>query len=129
MRALTALKTGMEPGGIVKWWPKLRSMVLAWLMKKVESWENERERAIVDAHIGRTLMKHLNSSTWVTVQSLHRLFVLDSGSVTTAALSKNLQKQNGNKCTNYFLLGITILAHFYYLLTIHYCHIKTKIMF
>ena len=118
MRALTALKTGMEPCGIGKWWPKLRSMVLAWLMQKVESWENERERAIVDAHIGRTLMKHLYSSTWVTVQSLHRLFVLDSRSVTTAALSKNLQKQNSsNRCINYSLLGITHVS--YFVLSVH----------
>ena len=123
MRALTALKTGMKPCGIGKWWPKLRSMVLAWLMKKVENWENERERAILDAHIGRTLMKHLNSSTWVTVQSLHRLFVLGSGSVTTAALSKNLQKQNSNKCINYSLLEITILA--YSLLHTHGRYIAT----
>ena len=87
------LKTGMEPAGILKLGPKLRSMILAWLMKKVESWENERERAIVDAQIGRTLMKDLNSSTWVTVQSLQRLFVLASEFVTTAALSKNLHKK------------------------------------
>jgi hypothetical protein len=67
-------------------------MILAWLVKKVESWENERERAIVDAQIGRTLMKDLNSSTWVTVQSLQQ-FVLASEFVTTAALSKNLHKK------------------------------------
>lgn len=69
-------------------------MMLAWLMKKVESWAYEMERAMVDAHTGRTLMKDLNSSTWVTVNSLQRLRPLASGSVTTAALSKNLHKQN-----------------------------------
>lgn len=45
---------------------------------------------MVDAHIGRTRIKDLNSSTCVTVHSLHLLFVLLSVSVTTAALSKNL---------------------------------------
>lgn len=51
---------------------------------------------MVDAHMGRTLMKHLNSSTWVTVHSIQRLFGLPSGSVTTAALSKNLHKRTQN---------------------------------
>lgn len=58
--------------------PKLWSMIRAWLKKKVESWENEMERAMVDAQTGRTLTKNLNSSTWVTVQSLHRFFALAS---------------------------------------------------
>jgi hypothetical protein len=91
MRALTALKTGTEPAGMTKLEPRVRSVKLAWLMKKVESWANEIERAMVDAHTGRTLMKDLNSSTWVTVHSLQRLLPLASGSVMTAALSKNLQ--------------------------------------
>ncbi|KAL0360974.1 UNVERIFIED_CONTAM: hypothetical protein Sradi_3781900 [Sesamum radiatum] len=45
---------------------------------------------MVDAQTGRILTKDLNSSTCVTVQSLQRFFVLNSGSVMTAALSKNL---------------------------------------
>lgn len=90
-----ALKTGMEPAGMSKLGPRLRSMTRAWLTKKVESWEYEMERAIVDAQTGRTLMKDLNSSTWVTVQSLQRFFALASGSVTSAALSKNLRKDSG----------------------------------
>lgn len=49
------------------------------------------ERAIVDAQIGRILIKDLNSSTCVTVHNLHLFLVMISGSVTTAALSKNLQ--------------------------------------
>lgn len=32
-------------------------------MKKVESWANEMERAMVEAQTGRTLRKDLNSST------------------------------------------------------------------
>lgn len=44
--------------------PRLRSMTRAWLTKKVESWEYEMERAIVDAQTGRILMKDLSSSTW-----------------------------------------------------------------
>lgn len=98
MRALAALKTGTEPAGMTKLEPSRRSVMVAWLMKKVESWANEMERAMVDAHTGRTLMKDLNSSTWVTVHSLHRLRPLPSGSVTTAALSKSLHKQNS--CNN-----------------------------
>ena len=47
---------------------------------------------MVDAHTGRTLMKDLNSSTCVTVHVFHWLLV-SSGSVITAALSKNLQKR------------------------------------
>lgn len=46
---------------------------------------------MVEAHTGRTLMKHLNSSTWVTVHTLHLFFVFDASvSPITAALSKNL---------------------------------------
>ncbi|XWS14518.1 hypothetical protein CRYUN_Cryun35bG0016700 [Craigia yunnanensis] len=85
-----ALKTGTEPAGIVKLGQSFRSMMVAWLIKKVESWANEMERAIVDAHTGRILMKDLNSCTWVTVQSVQRFLVLASGSITTAALSKNI---------------------------------------
>lgn len=58
-----ALKTGTEPAGIVKLGPSFRSMMVAWLIKKVESWANEMERAIVDAHTGSILTKDLNSST------------------------------------------------------------------
>lgn len=87
-----ALKMGTEPAGMVNLGPSFRSMMVAWLMKKVDSWANEMERAIVDAHTGRILMKDLNSSTWVTVQSFQRFLVLTSGSITTAALSKNLWK-------------------------------------
>lgn len=91
MRALIAAKTATEPAGITKWGPSLRSMAVAWLMKKVESWAKEMDRAMVDAHTGRTLMKHLNSSTCVTVHSLHWFLVFNaSGSVITAALSKKL---------------------------------------
>jgi len=50
------------------------------------------ESAIVDAHTGRILIKDLNSSTCVTVQSLQRFLVSASGSVTTAALSKKLRQ-------------------------------------
>ena len=86
-----ALKTGMEPGGMRKEWPRLRSMRMAWEMKKVESWAKEMERAMVEAHTGSTRRKDLNSSTWVTVHSLQRLVVWwSSGSAITAALSKNL---------------------------------------
>ena len=74
--------------------PSFLSMMWAWLMKKVESWANEMERAMVEAHTGRILTKDLNSSTWVTVQSLQRLFVLASASVITAALSKNLKNES-----------------------------------
>ena len=84
------LKMGIEPAGIVKLEPSFRSMMFAWLMKKVESWAKEMESAIVDAHTGRILAKDLNSSTCVTVQSLQRFLVSASGSVTTAALSKKL---------------------------------------
>ena len=52
-----ALKTGVDPGGISKWDPSFRSMVLAWPMKKVESCEKEMARAIVDAQMGRTRTK------------------------------------------------------------------------
>ena len=87
-----ALKTGTEPAGILKLPPpRRRSMIVAWLMKKVESCAKEMESAIVDAHIGRTLMKHLNSSTCVTVQRFQRFFGSASGSLTTAALSRNLR--------------------------------------
>lgn len=86
-----AAKTGTDPAGIWKFGPRLRSMVWAWLTKKVEIWAREMARAMVEAQTGRIRMKHLNSSTWVTVQSLHLFFVLDSSaSVITAALSKNL---------------------------------------
>ena len=44
----------------------------------------------MDAHTGRILIKDLNSSTCVTVQSLQRFAVSASESVTTAALSKKL---------------------------------------
>lgn len=85
-----ALKTETEPAGISKLGPSFLSNMRAWLTKKVESWAKEMESAIVDAHTGRTLMKHFNSSTCVTVQSLQRFLLLASRSVTTAALSKNL---------------------------------------
>ncbi len=92
MTALMALKTLTEPTGIVKLEESFRSMMEAWLMKKVASWAKEMDRVIVDAHMGRTLIRDLNSSTCVTVQSFHRFFVLASGSVATAALSKNLHQ-------------------------------------
>ena len=86
-----ALKTGTEPGGMRKEGPSLRSMRMAWEMKKVESWAKEMERAMVEAHTGSTRRKDLNSSTWVTVHSLQRLVVWwSSRSAITAALSKNL---------------------------------------
>lgn len=87
-----ALKTVTEPAGIVKLGVSFLSMMLAWLVKKVASWVKEMDRAIVDAHIGRILIRDLNSSTCVTVHSFHRFPVLASGSVTTAALSKNLRQ-------------------------------------
>ena len=93
MRALTAAKTGTEPAGMRKCGPSFRSIMVAWLMKNVESWANEMERAMVEAHTGKILMNDLNSSTCVTVHRFQRLFGLaSSGFVTTAALSKNLQK-------------------------------------
>lgn len=92
MMALMAEKTGTEPEGMTKLEPSLRSMTAAWLRKNVESCAKEMERAIVEAQMGNTLMKHLNSSTCVTVHSLHLFVVLNaSGSAITAALSKNLQ--------------------------------------
>lgn len=47
---------------------------------------------MVVAQMGRTLMKDLSSSTWVTVHSLQRLFAFAASVlfVITAALSKNL---------------------------------------
>lgn len=66
-------------------------MMLAWVRKNVESWANEIESAIVEAQIGSILMKDLNSSTCVIVHNFHLLLVIISWSVTTAALSKNLQ--------------------------------------
>lgn len=89
-RALTAPKIGTEPEGICKFGPRLRSMMEAWLTKKVENCAKEMERATVEAHTGRILMKNLSSSTWVTVQSLQRFVLSHSGSVITAALSRNL---------------------------------------
>lgn len=68
-----ALKTVTEPAGIVKLEESFLSMMLAWLVKKVASWVKEMDRAIVDDHIGRILIRDLNSSTCVTVHSLHRL--------------------------------------------------------
>lgn len=106
MRALTALKTGTEPAGMLKLVPRLRSMMVAWLMKKVDNCANEIDRAMVDAHTGRILIKHLNSSTCVTVHSFQRLFWLPSGSVTTAALSKNLQDRDNKQIISIELLEI-----------------------
>ena len=61
---------------------------------------------MVDAHTGWTRMKHFNSSTCVTVHSLHRLLALLSASVLTAALSRNLFKQKIHlkflTCINHF---------------------------
>lgn len=86
-----AEKTGTEPDGITKFGPSFRSMVAAWLRKKVEIWAKEMERAMVVAHTGKTLMKHLNSSTCVTVHSFHLFGVIEDwwSSPETAALSKN----------------------------------------
>ena len=72
MRALTAEKTGTEPDGMTKLDPSFLSIRFAWLIKKVESCAKEIERAMVVAQIGKTLMKHLNSSTCVTVHKFHR---------------------------------------------------------
>ena len=91
-----AEKTGTEPGGMVKRGPSLRSMIEAWVMKKVDICAKEMEREMVVAQMGRTRMKHLNSSTWVTVQSLHLLGVVRSWwSAIIAALSKNLVSCKG----------------------------------
>lgn len=45
-------------------------------------------------------MKDLNSSTCVTVHNFHLLLVIFSGSGTTAALSKNLQKKKRKKSSD-----------------------------
>lgn len=77
--------------GMTKFVPgSLRSMIVDWLMKKVESCANDMERAMVDAQTGRILIKDLNSSTWVTVHNIHLLLVLLLLLNATAALSKNL---------------------------------------
>lgn len=89
MRALMAEKTGMDPDGMVKWEVSLRSMIAAWLRKKVESCAKEMESAIVVAHMGRIRMKDLSSSTCVMVHWFH-LLVCCVGDLIMAALSKKL---------------------------------------
>lgn len=86
-----APNTGTDPAGISNFGLSFLSMIVAWLMKKVENCENEIESAIVVAHIGTTLTNDLNSSTCVTETSLQRFFTSPSGPVITAALSRKLQ--------------------------------------
>ena len=46
-------------------------------MKKVESCVKEMEIVMVVAQIGKTLLKHLNSSTCVTMHKFHLFLVID----------------------------------------------------
>lgn len=104
-------KTGTEPAGILKWGPRARSIRAAWLTKKVEFWEKEMESAMVDAQMGRTRRKDLNSSTWVTVHRRHGLFAPGSGSIRMAALSKNLAGRKSKRLINltHILVYITTI--------------------
>ena len=92
---MMAPKIGTVPGGMRKLPPIWRSMVVAWLTKKVWSCWKERGRAMVATHMGKTLMNDLSSSTCVNVHSLQRFLAFaPSGSTITAALSKNLHVAN-----------------------------------
>lgn len=136
MMALMAEKTGTEPEGITKLEPSLRSMIEAWLRKNVESCAKEMERAIVDAHMGNTLRKHLNSSTCVTVHNFHLFVALNaSGSDITAALSKNLQAKVNqtlfycyvNTTSSLFLTDKTHTGYRRFGPGINYCALETNL--
>ena len=92
--AETIMKTSMDPGGILKWGPRCRSMVMAWRVAKLLWMASGVLRNMPVDHSGKRVIRVLRSSTFCNVHSFHKFVIEPSGpmspSVFRAARLRNL---------------------------------------